>query len=79
MQELPEVLTVQEVAEILRCSKSHVCKIINGQVTGTAPLPSIGLGRRKLVRRATLLQWLSKNELGATIASSLEVDAGRRA
>jgi excisionase family DNA binding protein len=79
MQELPEVLTVQEVAEILRCSKSHVCKIINGQVAGTPPLPSIGLGRRKLVRRATLLQWLSKNELGATMASSLDIDAGRRA
>jgi excisionase family DNA binding protein len=74
-----EVLTVQEVATILRCSKAHVCKIINGQVTGTPRLPSIALGRRKLVRRATLLEWLSANELGATMSPSLEVDAGRRA
>src|SRR5262245_41727167 len=79
MPENVEVLTMKEVAEILRCSKAHVCKIINGQVAGTPRLPSIGLGRRKLVRRASLLQWLSENELGATMTSSLEVDAGRRA
>jgi excisionase family DNA binding protein len=79
MDKLPEILTIREVAQMLRCSKAHVCKIINGQVSGTAQLPAIGLGRRKLVRRATLQQWLSDNELGATMASSLEVDAGRRA
>jgi hypothetical protein len=67
------------VAHVLRCSKAHVCKIVNGQVVGTAQLPAINLGRRKLVRRATLLSWLEQNELGANMASSLEVDAGRRA
>jgi excisionase family DNA binding protein len=79
MRELPDVLTVREVAEVLRCSKAHICKILNGQVAGTPKLPAIGLGRRKLVRRTTLLQWLSDNELGANMTSSLEVDAGRRA
>ena len=79
MSENVEVLTIKEVAVILRCSKAHVCKVINGQVAGTPRLPSIGLGRRKLVRRASLLQWLSENELGATMSSSLEIDAGRRA
>jgi hypothetical protein len=78
MQE-PEILTIVEVAEILRCSKAHVCKIINGHVAGTPKLPSIGLGRRKLVRRTTLLQWISDNEASDTMTSSLEVDAGRRA
>ena len=77
--DLPEVLTVREVADILRCSKAHVCKIINGQVAGTPRLPSITLGRRKLVRRLTLLSWLAENEQGARIASSLEIDAGGRA
>ena len=46
-----EMVTVREVAEILRCSKAHVCKIINGQVAGTTRLAAVGLGRRKLVRR----------------------------
>lgn len=77
--ELPEVLTLREVAQILRCSKAHVCKIINGQVSGTVQLPAIGLGRRKVVRRSTLLSWLSSSEQDATMTSSLEVDAGRRA
>ena len=79
MHELEDVLTVKEVAEVLRCSKAHVCKIINGQVAGTPRLPAVSLGRRKLVMRSTLLQWLADNELGGTMASSLEVGAGRRA
>ena len=76
VEHLPDVLTLCEVAEVLRCSKAHVCKIVNGLVAGTSQLPSIPLGRRKLVRRATLLSWLAENEQGARIASSLEVDAG---
>jgi len=79
MHELEEVLTVKEVAEVLRCSKAHVCKIINGQVAGTPRLPAVSLGRRKLVRRSTLLRWLADNELDGTMASSFEVGAGRRA
>jgi excisionase family DNA binding protein len=79
MHELEEVLTVKEVAEVLRCSKAHVCKIINGQVAGTPRLPAVVLGRRKLVRRSTLLQFIAHNELGGTMASSFEVGAGRRA
>ena len=79
MEESSKLLTIREVAELLRCSKAHVCKMINGQVAGTSKLPAINFGRRKVVRLATLLNWLSDNELGATIASSLEVDAGRRA
>ncbi len=77
--ESPEVLTLSEVAEILRCSKAHVCKMVNGQVAGTSQLPAIKLGRRKVVRQATLLGWLATNEQGARMASSLEFDAGRRA
>jgi len=46
------MVTLREVAEILRCSKAHVGKIINGKVAGTTRLPAVGLGRRKLVRRA---------------------------
>ena len=79
IRELPEVLTLREVAQVLRCSKAHVCKIVNGRVAGTPRIPTIALGRRKLVRRATLLCWLSDNEQSARMASSPEVDAGGRA
>jgi hypothetical protein len=67
------------VAAALRCSKAHVCKIVNGQVAGTAPLPAISLGRRKLVRRPTLILWLEQKERGVSMASSLEIGAGGRA
>ena len=59
---ISEVLTVAEVAKILHCSKAHVCKIINGQVKDTPPIPSINLGRRKIVRIQSLMQWMNEHE-----------------
>jgi len=79
MDESNEVLTVADVAQFLRCSKAHVCKIINGQVKGATPIPTIAFGRRKVVRRQSLLRWMSDNEQDASMASSLEIDVGRRA
>ena len=46
----PEILTIPEVAEDLRCSKAHVYNIVNGKVPGVRRLPVIVLGRRKLAR-----------------------------
>ena len=65
--DVPEVLTVAEVAVRLRCSKAHVCHAINGKVRGVTPLPAISMGRRKLVRREALAAWLARNEPGAVI------------
>ena len=59
---ISEVLTVADVAKILRCSKAHVCKIINGQVTDTPPIPAINLGRRKIVRIQSLMRWMNEHE-----------------
>ena len=61
-----DILTVGEVAEDLRCSKAHVYNVINGIVTGVSPLPAIGMGRRRLVRRSTLEQWKRSNERAAS-------------
>src|SRR6266702_4085072 len=57
-----EILNVAQVAAFLRCSKAHVCKAIRGQVRGVTPLPAISMGRRKLVRRQSLEEWLAQNE-----------------
>ena len=56
------VLTVEEVAAELRCSKAHVYNIIAGKVEGVPPLPVLSLGRRKLVRRETLEDWQRRTE-----------------
>jgi excisionase family DNA binding protein len=74
-----DILTVCEVAKDLRCSKAHVYKVINGTVAGVSPLPAIGMGRRRLVRRSTLEQWKRSNERAAgdgILIASLQNHAG---
>ena len=62
MFEPPEVLTIADVARELRCSKAHLAKVLNGQVPGVPYLPHVRLGRRKLIRRSTLYQWMAQVE-----------------
>lgn len=56
------VLTIIEVAKELRCSKAHIHNLINGRIHGVCALPSVILGRRKLIRRETLAAWIQANE-----------------
>jgi len=65
----PDVLTAREVAMNLRCSKAQVYRLIKGEVDGIPPLPSIALGRRRVVRRSSLERWKSDNESGQTSAT----------
>jgi excisionase family DNA binding protein len=77
-----DLLTMAEVAALLHCSKAHVCKAVAGRVPNCPPIPAVSLGRRKLVRRQSLLAWIEANEVGlagATIAASPVRGAGKRA
>ena len=77
---LREVLTVRDVALELRCSVAHVYNVINGKVKNVSKLPTIAIGRRKLIQRDTLEEWKKFNEHGdadAIIAPS-RIDAARR-
>jgi hypothetical protein len=58
------LLTLQAVAELLHCSKAHISNVIAGRVSGCPPIPAVHLGRRKLVRRESLITWIERNELG---------------
>ena len=49
---------LQKVAELLHCSKAHACNAVAGRVPGCPPIPAVSLGRRKLVRRDSLLTWI---------------------
>jgi Helix-turn-helix domain len=77
------VLTIAEVALDLRCSRAHVHNAINGKLRGVSALPAITMGRRKLVRRASLERWKRENERGGPgpdiLAGSPKVDAAGRA
>ena len=57
-----EILTIREVAEVLRCSKAHVCNVLRGRVQGLPKLTHFSLGRRKLVRREWLETWMEQNK-----------------
>ena len=66
-----DLLTLSEVAELLHCSKAHVSKAVAGLVHGCPAIPAVCLGRRKLVRRASLLSWIEHNEHAGTNDSPL--------
>lgn len=58
-----QMLTLPEVAQLLRCSKGHLSNLLNGRVPGARPLPHISVGRRKLIRRESLEHWLHDAEM----------------
>ena len=59
-----DMFTINEAARILRCSKAHLSNVLNGKVSSLPPLPHVSLGRRKLIRRIILQQWLENLEAG---------------
>ena len=56
------ILTINDVAAILRCSKTHVSHVLAGKVAGVPKLSHISLGRRKLVPREWLDEWMETNK-----------------
>jgi excisionase family DNA binding protein len=70
-----DLLTMAQVATLLHVSKAHACNLAAGRVRGCSRLPALRLGRRMLVRRHALSQWIEENE-SAIITPSPE--RGRR-
>ena len=60
-QEPARILTINQVAEILQCSKAHVSNALNGKVAQRAArYRTSRSGRRKLIRREWLEAWLEE-------------------
>jgi excisionase family DNA binding protein len=57
-----DLLTLEEVAEVLHCSKAHVSNVVAGRVLGCTPIPAVRLGRRRLVCRSSLEAWVAEND-----------------
>ena len=62
-----DVLTLREVAAILRCSKTHVSNVINGKVGGVPTLTHVRMGRRIMIRSVWLHDWMETNKVSASI------------
>ena len=76
-----DLLTLADAAALLHCSKAHIGKAVRGRVPGCTPIPAVSLGRRKLIRRESLRQWLESNERIAgndKLTPSPRRDAGKR-
>jgi excisionase family DNA binding protein len=56
----PEVLTVLEVATLLRCSRNTAYMLVSSR-----EIPSLRIGRSLRVRRESLEQWLQAQETRA--------------
>ena len=61
----PDILTMAEAAQLMRCSKAHLSNVLNGKVSGLPQLPHIALGRRTLIRKVALERWLEGLEASA--------------
>jgi hypothetical protein len=62
MENTSNILTVKEVAHILRCSRAHVHNVLVGKIPGVPRLTHLNIGRRKVVRKEWLDQWLEANK-----------------
>jgi excisionase family DNA binding protein len=61
MESSTRLLTINEVAEVLRCSKGHVLKALAGRIAGVPQLAHVSLGRRKLVPKQWFDEWLAES------------------
>ena len=62
MENNGDILTIKDIAQILRCSKAHIANALQGRIPGVPRLTHLNLGRRKLVRREWLNEWLEANK-----------------
>jgi excisionase family DNA binding protein len=59
------VMTLKQAAAYLQISKAHLSNVINGKVPGVQPVRCFRMGRRILIKREWLEQWLETADLGA--------------
>lgn len=52
------VLTLNQAARYLQVSKAHLSNVINGKVPGVERLRFFRMGRRILIKREWIDQWL---------------------
>jgi len=60
------VMTLKQAAAYLQISKAHLSNVINGKVPGVQPVRFFRMGRRILIKREWVEQWLETANLGAT-------------
>ncbi len=58
-------MTLTQAAAYLRVSKAHLSNVINGKVPGVPPVRSFRMGRRILIKREWVDEWMESAHLEA--------------
>ncbi len=61
-EDLKEILTVTEIADLLRCSKAHVERALEGTLSGVPRMAHLPVGKQKVVRREWLQEWMESSK-----------------
>ena len=61
-KEWPTVLTLRQAADYLQISKPHLSNVINGKVPAVPPLRCFRVGRRILIKREWVDEWMESAE-----------------
>jgi len=59
------VMTLKQAAAYLQISKAHLLNVINGKVPDVPPLRCFRVGRRVLIKREWVDEWIESVNLGA--------------
>ena len=59
-----EIMDIKAAASYLGVSRSHLSHILAGKVAGVPAIPHVRAGRRALIRRVVIDQWLLEQEHG---------------
>lgn len=64
---LREILDIKAAASYLGVSRSHLSHLLAGKIPGLPAIPHVRAGRRALIRRAVIDDWLLQQEHGPAI------------
>jgi excisionase family DNA binding protein len=59
------VLSLKQAGSYLQISKAHLSNVINGKVPGVKPVRFFRMGRRVLIKREWIDEWLDIADQGA--------------
>ena len=62
---LTPVMTLKQAAAYLQISKAHLSNVINGKVPEVQPLRCFRVGRRILIKREWVDEWMESADLEA--------------
>ena len=64
---LREILDIKAAANYLGVSRSHLSHLLEGKIPGLPAIPHVRAGRRALIRRAVIDDWLLQQEHGPAV------------